>query len=105
MPDLSDPGAGARRHPKKRYLVPDLAGLTQSPGLTAQRRVGWRFIAFYTSAQMGTSLVFLAPLLVTLALKVNSLVGIERAPTNLAMVAGIGAFLAMLGNPFFGKLS
>ncbi|HLM21931.1 MAG TPA: hypothetical protein VK390_10455 [Propionibacteriaceae bacterium] len=91
MPDVSDPGAGARRHPQKRYLVPDLAGLTQSPGLTAQRRVGWRFIAFYTSAQMGTSLVFLAPLLVTLALKVNSLVGIERAPASLGLVTGVAS--------------
>ncbi|HEY0474900.1 MAG TPA: MFS transporter, partial [Kribbella sp.] len=50
-------------------------------------------------------LVFIAPLLVTLALKVNSLVGIERAPKSLALVAGTGALLAMFGNPFFGKLS
>jgi MFS family permease len=54
---------------------------------------------------MGTCLVFLAPLLVTLALKINSLVGIERAPTSLALVAGVGALLAMVSNPFFGKLS
>src|SRR4051812_17752803 len=54
---------------------------------------------------MGTCLVFLAPLLVTLALKVNSLVGIANAPANLAVVAGVGAFLAMLANPFFGRLS
>ena len=37
---------------------------------------------------MGTCLVFIAPLLVTLALKVNSLVGIEQAPNSLALVAG-----------------
>jgi MFS family permease len=52
-----------------------------------------------------TSLLFLAPLLVTLALKVNSLVGIEQAPKSLALVSGTGALLAMVGNPFFGKLS
>jgi MFS family permease len=40
-----------------------------------------------------------------LALKVNSLVGIEQAPNSLAVVTGIGALLAMVGNPFFGKLS
>src|SRR6202022_983224 len=50
-------------------------------------------------------MVFIAPLLVTLALKVNSLVGIERAPNSLALVAGTGALLAMVGNPFFGKMS
>jgi MFS family permease len=54
---------------------------------------------------MGTSLVFIAPLLVTLALKVNSLVGIQKAPNSLAVVAAIGALIAMFGNPLFGKLS
>jgi MFS family permease len=68
-------------------------------------RVGWGFISLYTLAFISTSLLFLAPLLVTLALKVNSLVGIERAPSSLAVVTGIAALLAMVGNPFFGKLS
>jgi NAD(P)-dependent dehydrogenase (short-subunit alcohol dehydrogenase family)/MFS family permease len=71
----------------------------------AAHRVGWGFISLYTLAYMGTSLLFLAPLLVTLALKVDSLVGIGRAPGSLALVAGTGALLAMVANPFFGKLS
>ncbi len=70
-----------------------------------ERRVGWGFVSLYTLAFMGTSLMLVAPLLVTLALKINSLVGIERAPNSLALVTGIGALLAMVGNPFFGKLS
>jgi MFS family permease len=70
-----------------------------------ENRVGWGFISLYALASMGTSLVFLAPLLVSLALKVNSLVGIEQAPNSLALVAGIGSVVAMIGNPFFGKLS
>jgi MFS family permease len=71
----------------------------------AADRVGWAFISLYTLAYISTSLLFLAPLLVTLALKVNSLVGIEQAPKSLAVVTGIGALLAMVGNPFFGRLS
>ena len=71
----------------------------------ALEQVGWRFIALYTLAFMSTSLLFLAPLLVTLALKVNSLVGIQQAPSSLALVAGTGALLAMFGSPIFGKLS
>jgi MFS family permease len=67
--------------------------------------VGWRFIALYTLAYISTCLVFLAPVLVSLALKVNSLVGIDRAPDNLALVTGVGAVVSMFGNPFFGKLS
>jgi MFS family permease len=76
-----------------------------SSTLSAAHRVGWGFIALYTLAFISTSLLFLAPLLVTLALKVNSLVGIEQAPKSLAVVTGVGALLAMVGNPFFGRLS
>ena len=70
-----------------------------------ERRVGWGFISLYTLAFMSTSLLFIAPLLVTLALKVNSLVGIEQAPNSLALVAGIGSLLSIFSNPFFGKMS
>jgi MFS family permease len=75
------------------------------PGSPAVHRVGGGFIALYTLAYLGTVLVLLAPLLVTLALKINSLVGIEKAPNSLALVTGTGALVAMLGNPFFGKMS
>jgi len=75
-------------------------------------RVGWRFIALYAAAYMGAILLFLAPLLVSLSLKVNSLVGIDQAPNSLSLVArrsslvaGTGVLLAMFANPFFGKLS
>jgi len=64
-------------------------------------KVGWRFVALYTSAYASTCLLFLAPLLVTLALKINSLVGIERAPSGLAVVTGTAALLAMVPVPFF----
>ncbi len=47
----------------------------------------------------------IAPLLVSLALKVNSLVGLDQAPKNLALVTGVGSLLAMVSNPFFGRLS
>jgi MFS family permease len=68
-------------------------------------RIGWGFISLYALAYSSTSLVFLAPLLVSLALKVNTLVGIEQAPRNLALVTGIGSLLAIFANPFFGRMS
>jgi MFS family permease len=67
--------------------------------------VGWGFISLYTLAFMSTNLVFLAPILVTLPLRVNALVGIKQAPSSLALVAGIGAFVSIFGNPFFGRMS
>jgi MFS family permease len=84
---------------------PPTVGAALEPEPVAAHRVGWGFLTLYTLAYIGTCLVFIAPLLVTLALKVNSLVGIEQAPDRLAVVAGIGALVAMVGNPFFGKLS
>ena len=72
---------------------------------TAPHHVGWGFIALYTSAFMSSCLMLIAPLLVTLALKVNSLVGTDRAPASLALVAGVGSLLAIFANPAFGQLS
>jgi MFS family permease len=68
-------------------------------------RVGWRFVTLYALSYTGGSLLFLAPLLVSLALKVNDLVGIEAAPRNLAMVTGVGSLLSIVANPLFGRLS
>ena len=90
-----------------------MAGLTYAieaeavlrPDGPAAHRVGWRFIAFYMLAFMSTNLVFLAPILVTLPLRVNALVGIKEAPDNLALVSGIGALVSIFGNPFFGRMS
>ena len=100
MPDVSDPADSA---PTAHPHLPATAGLdgweyrsAAEAALKADspetHRVGWGFIALYTWAFISTSLLFLAPLLVTLALKVNSLVGIEQAPNSLALVAGIAAF-------------
>ncbi len=68
-------------------------------------RVGWVFIALYAAAYLATSLVFIAPLLVTLALKVNSLVGADRAASSLSVIAAAGSLVALVANPMFGRLS
>ena len=75
------------------------------PEQPAEHRVGWGFLTLYALAYLGITLMFLAPVLVTLALKINSLVGIEQAPNSLSLVTGVGSFLAIFANPFFGKLS
>src|ERR1700750_1777682 len=113
MPDVSGPEDSS---PAARPHLPPTAGLdglkyrtaaeaALEPGSPAAHRVGLGFISLYALAYISTSLMFIAPLLVTLALKVNSLVGIERAPDSLALVAGIAAALAVFGNPFFGMMS
>ena len=74
-----------------------------SPPVTP--RVGWGFVLLYALAFVSTSLLFLAPLLVTLALKVNALVGTERAPNSLSLIVGTGGLLSIVANPFFGRMS
>ena len=61
--------------------TPDEVPTLDLGGEAAARRVGWGFISLYALAFISTSLVFLAPLLVSLALKVNSLVGSSRHRT------------------------
>ncbi len=110
MPDLGRPLHGTPRASPltagpdgfDHLAATDASVVDASPSL---RRVGWGFIALYALAFMSTSLLFIAPLLVSLALKINSLVGIKEAPNSLALVAGIGAVVAMVGNPLFGRLS
>lgn len=68
-------------------------------------RVGWGFITLYAVSCTGGALLFLAPLLVSLALKVRHLVGGDAAPSNLALIVGVGSLLAIAANPLFGRLS
>ena len=79
--------------------------LSADPSAADLRPVGWGFITLYTLAFISTCLVLIAPLLVTLALKMEALLGARGAPGGLALVTGIGALVAMVGNPFFGRLS
>ena len=88
-----------------RVLGAKFVAPAATPSNATAELVGWKFITLYALAYIGTILLFLAPLLVSLSLKVNALVGTDRAPNSLSLVAGVGAFLAMFANPFFGKLS
>jgi hypothetical protein len=74
MPDVSGPGGST---PSTHPHLPSTAGLDGFEYRTvaeaaleresaAAHRVGWGFISLYTLAFISTSLLFLAPLLVTL---------------------------------------
>ena len=94
-------------HPGGSYGLKYRSAAEAEPefGALGEHRVGWSFISLYTLAFMSTNLLFLPPLLVTLPLKINTLVGIKGAPNSLALVAGIGALVSMVANPFFGRMS
>ena len=86
--------------PVEQPAPPEATASVRAPG-----RVGWRFVSLYALSYAGGALLFLAPLLVSLALKVNHLVGLQDAPRNLALVTGAGSLLSIVSNPFFGRLS
>ena len=95
-------------HPERSESLdvePEMPGFSEQSSMDAQAPVSRRFVVLYALAYVGTILLFLAPLLVSLSLKINALVGTDRAPNSLSLVAGTGAFLAMFANPFFGKMS
>jgi len=79
--------------------------VTVAPELPPLPRVGRGFITRYAAAFTGTSLVLVAPLLVTLALKVNALAGPAHAAGSLALVTGAGSLVSIVANPVVGKLS
>lgn len=91
--------------PASEGSISPATGAVARPPPTGPDRVGWGFVALYVSAYMGTCLVLIAPVLVTLSLKVKTLVGPGQAPNSLALVTGVGAVVAMLGNPVVGRLS
>ena len=88
------------RPPVEQPPAPDATTRARRPA-----RVGWTFISLYALSYAGGALLFLAPLLVSLALKVNHLVGLQDAPRNLALVTGVGSLLSIVSNPFFGRMS
>jgi len=67
--------------------------------------VEWGFLSLYVLSYAGGALLFLAPLLVSLALKINQVVGADDAPRNLALVTSVGSLLAVISNPLFGRWS
>jgi MFS family permease len=68
------------------------------------KRVGWKFIALYVAAWTGVWMALLPPVLVGLGLRVRA-IDPENATADLSLVMGVGALIAMFGNPLFGHLS
>lgn len=81
-----------------------LRAFPQAPPLPDVDSVSWRFVAVYAAAYTGMWMALLAPVLVGLAMRVHAL-DPAHATGSLSLVMGLGALLALFGNPFFGHLS
>jgi MFS family permease len=86
-----------------------LPSVASNPVTTAPPRtpghVGARFVITYGAAYTAMWMALLAPVVVTLALRVEDMVGTDDGPATLSLVLGVGALIALLGNPVFGRLS
>ena len=80
----------------------EVAPSAESPA--GARRVGWPFIAVYAAAYTAMWMALLSPVLVGLALRVRA-IDPDHATDSLSLVMGVGALMALFGNPFFGHLS
>jgi|SRR5690606_17739001 len=56
-------------------------------------------------AQLGLFLALMTPIMVSLAIKVQTIVPADRQVTALGIVTSIGSVAAMLANPIFGRIS
>ena len=68
------------------------------------RRVGRPFMLVYGLAYTGVWMALLPPILVGLAMRVRAIDPVHAAD-SLSLVVGVGALVALFGNPFFGRLS
>ena len=85
-----------------------MRGLPQGGVLTEAtlpgRQVGWLFIVVYGMAYTGLWMALLPPILTGLTMRVHEL-DPAHATASLSLVVGVGALIALLSNPFFGRLS
>jgi MFS family permease len=85
-------------------LRSELSSLIAADSHAPAHRVGWRFVLVYALAYTGTWIALLTPVLITISLKIRQLTPGEAAG-NHSLVLSVGAFFALVSNPFFGRLS
>ncbi|MGY5033999.1 MFS transporter [Streptomyces sp. 900116325] len=75
------------------------------PAAAAQADPRPRLVAGMAAGQLGLFLALLTPILVSLQLKVQSIVPEDDQVASLGIITTTGSVAAMLANPFFGRLS
>ncbi|WP_211215494.1 MFS transporter [Agromyces subbeticus] len=78
-----------------------------SPGVLApatRKPVGPLFIAVYALVMFGIWMSIMLPASVTIALRISE-IDPDNKTTSYSIAAGVGTLVALLANPFFGRLS
>lgn len=75
-----------------------------TPGSEPQDRVGLLFTAIYALGYFGLWMALLTPVVVTMALRIAE-IDPDNKESTLALILGIGAFVALVANPVAGYFS
>lgn len=90
-------------------LTSAVADTAAAPNLLSPRssniRASRAYVIGMPIASAGLWMALLAPALVVLAIKVAEITTPESRAASLSLVAGVGAIIALLANPLFGRLS
>ena len=92
-----------------RTIKQDLAAQSapqapSSPEISLQR-ASRAYVIGMPIASAGLWMAVLAPAIVVLAIKISEITTPDTRAGALSLVAGVGAVVALLANPFFGRLS
>jgi MFS family permease len=87
--------------PTRPGTVDDLVDRIPTPSLPLKPRV----VAAFAFAQLALFIALLGPVMVSMAIKVQAVVGAENATTAAGLILGVGAVAALIANPLFGRLS
>jgi MFS family permease len=85
--------------------APPALSPTAGPSLDVPLKAPRAYVIGMPIASAGLWMALLAPALVVLAIKVSEITTPETRAGALSLVAGVGAVIALLANPFFGRLS
>ncbi|MDQ7876524.1 MFS transporter [Microbacterium sp. QXD-8] len=96
----------------KRAPLPQTERATTEPGVASVSgpapqfaRVRWTFLMIYALAYVGFWIANQAPLVITLAVRVDALVPEAERAATLGLILGVGAFVGLITNPVVGRLS
>lgn len=81
------------------------SNISTVPAAGAPTKTPRAYVIGMPIASAGLWMAVLAPALVVLAIKVSEITTPETRAGALGLVAGVGALIALLANPFFGRLS
>lgn len=98
---MHPPAAASLDELAQRSIIP----AELEPESPAAHRVGKGFITLFTLAYFGWFLIVMPPVIISIALKINTLVTPGERAGSLGLILGVGGMISLVLGPIFGKMS